>query len=183
MKHLDMICRLGQHPDNGPAVLGAKMDDQNALKGMRPETTENHTKPVCNQGASAANRVARNQAQKDVANYRWGRTRNLLTLKGLGRRSPAYRATKQLIAEIEADLGGAENLTATERQMVQHGAVLGAIAQDYEARYLMGRQPDLNLLCRVLKAQRSCFDAIGYRRRQRDVTPTLEHFLGNLKPE
>ena len=108
---------------------------------------------------------------------------NLLTLKGLGHRSPAYRATKQLIREIEADLGGAENLSATERQMVQHGAVLGAIAQDYEARYLMGRQPDLALLCRVLKAQRSCFDAIGYRRRQRDVTPTLEHFLGNLKPE
>ena len=157
------------------------MDDQNAPKGMPPETTENHTKPVYNQGASGANRVARNRAQKDVANYRWGRTRNLLTLKGLGHRSPAYRATKQLIREIEADLGGAEHLSATERQMVQHGAVLGAIAQDYEARYLMGRQPDLNLLCRVLKAQRSCFDAIGYRRRQRDVTPTLEHFLGNLK--
>jgi hypothetical protein len=116
------------------------MDDQNAPKAMLPETTENHTKPVYNQ-ASGANRVARNQAHKDVANYRWGRTRNLLTLKGLGHRSPAYRATKQLIREIEADLGGAEHLTATERQMVQHGAVLGAIAQDYEARYLMGRQP------------------------------------------
>jgi len=158
------------------------MDDQGARGGMLPETAENHTKQVYNQ-ASGANRVARNQAQKDVANYRWGRRRNLLTLKGLGHRSPAYRATKQLIREIEADLGGAENLTAAERQMVQHGAVLGAIAQDYEARYLMGRQPDLTLLCRVLKAQRSCFDAIGYRRRQRDVTPTLEHFLGNLKPE
>jgi len=156
------------------------MDDQNAPKAMLPETTENHTKPVYNQ-ASGANRVVRNQAHKDVANYRWGRTRNLLTLKGLGHRSPAYRATKQLIREIEADLGGAEHLTATERQMVQHGAVLGAIAQDYEARYLMGRQPDLTLLCRVLKAQRSCFDAIGYRRRQRDVTPTLERFLGDLE--
>ena len=156
------------------------MDDQGARGGMLPETAENHTKQVYNQ-ASGANRVARNQAQKDVANYRWGRQRNLLTLKGLGHRSPAYRATKQLIREIEADLGGAENLTAAERQMVQHGAVLGAIAQDYEARYLMGRQPDLTLLCRVLKAQRSCFDAVGYRRRQRDVTPTLDSFLGNLE--
>jgi len=156
------------------------MDDQDAPRGTPPETAENYAKRMYNQTGSGANRVARNQAQKDVANYRWGRTRNLLTLKGLGHRSPAYRATKQLIREIEADLGGAEHLTAAERQMVQHGAVLGAIAQDYEARYLMGRQPDLTLLCRVLKAQRSCFDAIGYRRRQRDVTPTLEHFLGNL---
>jgi len=156
------------------------MDDQGALGGTPPETAGNHAKTMYNRTGSGANRIVRNQAQKDVANYRWGRTRNLLTLKGLGHRSPAYRATKQLIREIEADLGGAEHLTATERQMVQHGAVLGAIAQDYEARYLMGRQPDLTLLCRVLKAQRSCFDAIGYRRRQRDVTPTLEHFLGNL---
>jgi len=157
------------------------MDDQGAPKGTPPEPAGNHAKPAYNQTGAGANRIARNQAQKDVANYRWGRTRNLLTLKGLGHRSPAYRATKQLIREIEADLGGAEHLSAAERQMVQHGAVLGAIAQDYEARYLMGRQPDLTLLCRVLKAQRSCFDAIGYRRRQRDVTPTLEHFLGNLK--
>src|SRR5262249_13323833 len=154
------------------------MDDQGARGGMLPETAENHTKQVYNQ-ASGANRVARNQAQKDVANYRWGS--NLLTLKGLGHRSPAYRATKQLIREIEADLGGAENLTAAERQMVQHGAVLGAIAQDYEARYLMGRMPDLLILCRVLKAQRSCFDAIGYRRRQRDVTPTLDQFLEKIQ--
>jgi len=58
---------------------------------MLPETAENHTKQVYNQ-ASGANRVARNQAQKDVANYRWGRQRNLLTLKGLGHRSPAYRS-------------------------------------------------------------------------------------------
>jgi hypothetical protein len=158
------------------------MDDRNAPEATRPGLAEIHTKGLYNETGSAANRIARNQAQRDVANYRWGRTRSLLTLKGLGRRSPAYRATKQLIREIEADLGGAENLTAAERQMVQHGAVLGAIAQDYEARYLMGRQPDLTLLCRVLKAQRSCFDAVGYRRRQRDVTPpTLEHFLGNLK--
>jgi hypothetical protein len=161
------------------------MDDQEpAPKGIPPGTTENHTGPACNQPSSGPNRVARNQAHKDVANYKWGRKTSLLTLKGLGHRSPAYRATKQLITEIESALGGAENLTPMERQMAQHGAVLGAIAQDYEARYLMGHKPDLLVLCRVLKAQRSCFDAIGYRRRARDVTPpTLDHFLGSLKPE
>ena len=157
------------------------MDDQDARQGTPPETTENHIKTAYNQTGSGANRVTRNQAQKDVANYRWGRRRSLLTLKGLGYRNPAYRVTKQLIREIEADLGGAENLTAAERQMVQHGAVLGAIAQDYEARYFMGRQPDLALLCRVLKAQRSCFDAIGYRRRQRDVTPSLPRWSRRSK--
>jgi len=174
-------CPSGQHRDNGAADLEAKMDDLDAPKGTPSETTGNHAKTMYNQTGSGANRIARNQAHKDVANYSWGRRRNLLTIKGLGYRSPAYRETKRLVREIEADLGGAEHLSAAERQMVQHGAVLGAIAQDYEARYLMGRQPDLTLLCRVLKAQRSCFDAIGYRRRQRDVTPTLERFLGTLE--
>jgi hypothetical protein len=86
------------------------------------------------------------------------------------------------LPKIEADLGGGEHLSAMERQMIQHGAVLGAIAQDMETKYLLGRHVDLVALTRVLNAQRRAFDAIGYRRRQRDVTPTLEHFLGGLKP-
>jgi len=65
--------------------------------------------------------------------------------------------------------------------MVQHGAVLGAIAQDLEAKYLLGRSIDLMQLCTVLNAQRRAFDAIGYKRRQRDVTPTLQGFLDDLK--
>jgi hypothetical protein len=36
-------------------------------------------------------------------------------------------------------------------------------------------------LCTVLNAQRRCFDAVGYKRRQRDVTPTLQGFLEDLK--
>jgi hypothetical protein len=105
----------------------------------------------------------------------------LLTIEGLDHRTTAYRETKQLVADIEADLGGAEHLSAMERQMVQHGAVLGAIANDMETKYLMARQIDLVVLCRVLNAQRRAFDAIGYKRRQRDVTPTLEGFLSKIE--
>ena len=105
----------------------------------------------------------------------------LLTLDGVDRRTAAYRETKQLIAEIETDLGGSEHISAMERQMVQHGAVLGAIAADMETKYLMGRHIDLVQLCTVLNAQRRAFDAIGYRRRQRDVTPSLESFLTKMK--
>jgi hypothetical protein len=105
----------------------------------------------------------------------------LLTLDGLDRRTAAYRETRRLIDDIESDLGGAEHLSAAERQMIQHGAVLGAICADLEAQYLRGRRIDLVQLCTVLNAQRRAFDAIGYKRRQRDVTPTLESFLTNLK--
>jgi hypothetical protein len=105
----------------------------------------------------------------------------LLTLDGLDARTAAYRETRRLIDEVESDLGGVENISAMERQMVQHGAVLGAIAADLEAQYLKGRRIDLVSLCTVLNAQRRAFDAIGYKRRQRDVTPSLQGFLNDLK--
>jgi hypothetical protein len=104
----------------------------------------------------------------------------LLTLEGLDRRTAAYRETKQLIAEITTDLGGEDRLSAAERQMVQHGAVLGAYATDLEAQYLKGRRIDLTALCTILNTQRRCFDAIGYQRRPRDVTPSLDGYLAQL---
>jgi hypothetical protein len=105
----------------------------------------------------------------------------LLTLDALHSQTAAYRETNALISEVTADLGGSEHLSAAERQMVQHGAVLGAIATDMEVQYLKGRRINLMELCTVLNAQRRCFDAVGYKRRQRDVTPTLQGFLNDLK--
>jgi len=67
----------------------------------------------------------------------------LLTLEGVDRRTAAYRDTKRLIADIESDLGGADQLAATERQLVRHGAVLGAVLTDMEAKWLRGGQFDL----------------------------------------
>src|SRR5262245_66535911 len=87
----------------------------------------------------------------------------LLTLEGLDRRTAAYRETKQLIEEISGDLGGADRLSAAERQMVQHGAVLGAYASDLEAQYLKGRRIDLTALCTILNTQRRCFDVVGFQ--------------------
>src|SRR6516164_11057404 len=177
----------------GAADLEAKMDErtngaagvessQNAPPGASPETTENHMEMTGNHNADRIGDV-HNQGnlRRDVARYGNGTKCPLLTIKGLGYRSPAYRETKRLIREIEADLGGAEQLSAAERQTIQHAAVLGAIAQDIEAKYLLGRHVDLVVLCRILNAQNRAFGAIGYRRRQRDVTSTLDGYLAKLE--
>src|SRR5262245_61009818 len=105
----------------------------------------------------------------------------LLTLDGLDKRTASYRETKRLIDEIETAIGGADDASPQERQMVQRAAVLGAIAQDFEAKYLLGRSIDFAAYCTVINAQRRAFDAIGYKRRQRDVTPTLESYLSTVK--
>jgi len=156
-----------QDPDqDAPSEAPEKPPESSPVAGVY-----NDVGGVCNQG----------NLKRDLAQYSADEKCRLLTLEGLDRRSMAYRETKQLATEIESDLGGAEHLSAMERQMIQHGAVLGAIAQDMETKYLLGRRVDLVVLCRVLNAQRRAFDAIGYRRRQRDVTPTLESFLTKIK--
>ena len=113
----------------------------------------------------------------------WGTKSRLLTLSALDQRTAAYRVTTQLIAEITTDLGGEESLSAAERQMVQHGAVLGAYAADLETKYLQGKHIDLTTLCTILNTQRRCFDAVGYKRRAKDVTPTLEQVLSGINEE
>jgi hypothetical protein len=64
----------------------------------------------------------------------YGGKERLLTLDGVDKRTGAYRQTKQLITDIETDLGGPDQLSAAERQLVQHGAVLGAVLTDMEAK-------------------------------------------------
>jgi hypothetical protein len=48
---------------------------------------------------------------------------------------------------------------------------------DMETKYLKGQMVDIGLICTVLNCQRRTFEAIGFQRRQRDVTPTLEQYL------
>jgi hypothetical protein len=101
----------------------------------------------------------------------------LLTLNDLDGRTAAYRETRKLIDEIEADLGGADRLSTAERQIVQRAAVLGAIAADTEARWIDGQPFDPVIYCTVINAQRRLLETIGLKRRPRDVTPDLKTYL------
>jgi hypothetical protein len=119
---------------------------------------------------------ARPDAPQIGARYR------LLSVADLDQRTAAYRSTKQLISDIESDLGGPDQLSAAERQLAQHSAVLGAILADMEVNYLKHRRIDPVLFCTVVNAQRRTLEAIGLRRRPRDVTPDLQTYLA-AKPE
>jgi hypothetical protein len=99
----------------------------------------------------------------------------LLTLDSLDRRTAAYRETRQLIDDIEADLGGRDALSAASRQLVQHAAVLGAMLIDSEARYVSGEPVDPMSLCTLINAQRRVLETVGLQRRARDVTDPLEY--------
>jgi hypothetical protein len=111
-----------------------------------------------------------------LAGASW-RQRQLLMKHGIDKRSPAYLETKKLITAIEADLGGAEELSAAERQIVQHAAVVGAMITDMEIKYLGGQAIDTSEYGFLVGVQHRLFSLIGLRRRPKDVTPSLEDVL------
>ena len=103
----------------------------------------------------------------------------LLTLAALDRRTTAYRRVGDLIAGIESDLGGADGLSIAERQIVQRAAMLGAQAEDLEARWLAGEPVDPGAYCSIINCQRRLFETVGIQRRQREIVPDLKSYLAS----
>lgn len=107
----------------------------------------------------------------------------LLSLADLDQRTRAYQRTRDLIEEIEADLGGAAQLSVGARQLIQRAAVTGALLEDQEARWLAGEAIDPALYATLGNAQRRLFESVGLRRVPRDVTPSLKDYLAQRRPE
>jgi hypothetical protein len=104
------------------------------------------------------------------ARTRQGRAR-LLTLDQLDQRSAACAAARELIATLSADLGGEDQLSAGEKQLVQRAALTGAIVADFEARWVAGQPVELGDYLAAVNVQRRVLATLGLRRRPRDVTP------------
>jgi hypothetical protein len=96
----------------------------------------------------------------------------LLTLGDLDRRTAAYQKTRRLIDDIESDLN-ADSLSTGERQLVQRAAVLGALLEDTESRWIEGEPIDATAYCTIVNAQRRVLETIGLgsRRYAKDITP------------
>ncbi|WP_244571324.1 hypothetical protein [Mesorhizobium carmichaelinearum] len=101
----------------------------------------------------------------------------LRTLDDLDRRTRAAQATFELRDSIASDLGGADRLSAMQKEIVDGAALLGAMIKDLGANYLSGDPVDLAEFMALTNAQRRLLADIGLERRQRDVTPTLDSYL------
>jgi hypothetical protein len=109
-------------------------------------------------------------AQVRQRSRRGAKTR-LRSLADLDGRTAAYRRTCELISAVEADLGGADQLSTGERQIIQRAALTGALAEDLEARWLDGEDIDPALYATLGNAQRRLLEALGLQRRARLVQP------------
>jgi hypothetical protein len=94
------------------------------------------------------------------------------SIADLDGRTQAARRARQLVEDIEADLGGAESLNTAQRELVKRAALAGALAEDLEVRWLQGEQIKVIAYARLISAQRRLCTTLGLdRRKMRDVTP------------
>lgn len=101
----------------------------------------------------------------------------LATLDSLDGRTKAARLARALVDNIEADLGGADCLSAGERQLAQRAGVLAAMLESQEAAWLAGDKFNLTDYLASINAQRRVLESLGLQRRTKDVTPTLGEYL------
>ena len=111
--------------------------------------------------------MASDTAQVDVRSEpdapRHGPKFRLLTLAELDKRTSAARRAHDLIDSVTADLGGPDRLATGERQIVQRAAMIGTMAEDIEARWLLGEPVDATVLCTFANAQRKRFGVSACR--------------------
>jgi hypothetical protein len=92
-----------------------------------------------------------------------------VTIDHLDGRTGAARRVRELVASIESDLGGADQLTAGQRQLVQRAGVLGAFIEHNEALWAAGDTIDVGEYLAAINAQRRVLVTLGLERKQRDV--------------
>jgi hypothetical protein len=107
-----------------------------------------------------------------VARHGWIR---FLTLKDLDARSRAAAFAKSLAASLESDLGN--DPTAGQKQLVQRAAVISAVCEDFETRFLLGEPFELPEYLVAANCLRRVLATLGLERKPRDVTPSLTEYL------
>jgi hypothetical protein len=98
----------------------------------------------------------------------------LHTLEDLDGRTAAAAKAKELIAGLESDLGGSANITVGRRELCRHAALLGALVEDYEVRWLRREPVEIPDYLAAVNAQRRLLVVLGLDRAQRDVTAAAE---------
>lgn len=103
-----------------------------------------------------------------------------LDIPGLGLvdgRTQAARHYGQLVRAISDDLGGFDEISTAERELVRRAAGLSVLATVAEAKLLNGEEIDIAELVSLGNAQRRILTTLGLQRRVRDITPDLQTYL------
>jgi hypothetical protein len=110
------------------------------------------------------------ESDRDVRRTRGGKVR-LRSLGDLDCRTSAARRARDLVMGLENDLGGADQLSTGQREIIKRAALSGAILEDVEVRWLEGQKIDVGDYALLANAQRRLLATVGLERRAKDVSP------------
>jgi hypothetical protein len=88
---------------------------------------------------------------------------------------------RDLIAAHVVDLGGPELLSEAQASLIRRASAIEVELEDMEGKLSMGQPVDLDLFTRSASHLRRILETLGLERRPKDVTPTVEAYLSNLK--
>jgi hypothetical protein len=100
----------------------------------------------------------------------------LLTLEALDQRTNAAKRMRELITNLEADLGG--DLTIAQQELVRRAAALGAFIEDSEARWLKDEPVETGLWFAGVNIQRRLFESLGLQRVPKPVEDLRRMLIG-----
>jgi hypothetical protein len=107
-----------------------------------------------------------------------------LTLADLDGRSRAAARCRELVRDFTSDLGGDEQLSTAEKQLVQRAALLATCIEDFEVRWTLGQPIELPDYLATVNAQRRVLITLGLERRARDVSngrlPLRERLMARI---
>lgn len=101
----------------------------------------------------------------------------LLCLADLDGRTRSAQLVSRTIDSLIEDLGGEDSLSAAEHLIVRRAAIAGAMSEDLAARWLTGEPVDPAIFATLANVERRQLEAVGIRRRARDVTPSLQDYI------
>lgn len=100
-------------------------------------------------------------------------------LSKLDKRTKVAQAVLKRIAELEADAGGADSLTAARRSLIRHAAWLDAIVDSHELRLAAGETLDVGAYTQALNSLLGLFRMLGLERKAKPTRKLREVIEGN----
>ena len=101
----------------------------------------------------------------------------LLTLNDLDRRTKAAQRAFDMHDRLVAERGGADGMSVLRYSMTRSVAVLCAMIEDQQTRWLRGEPVEATAIATLLNARRREAEIVGVDPEPKDVTPSLASYL------
>jgi hypothetical protein len=101
----------------------------------------------------------------------------LFAVEGMDGRTGQARRYRDILTQIECDVGGIDNLSEGQRQLCRRAATLSFTAECMEVDAVAGNAFDIDLFGQLTDRLGRCLQRLGLERKARDVTPTLQSYL------